>query len=105
MLIIISVNIHDFQLEIGDDIGNGDTGDHSGNNRFVLFAADFITAVNRMHGDAHRRIGEQGGSQRTVDMQQENVIDRKACKKRHAQQSIKNKRKETDQDSRFCLMR
>ena len=105
MIVIIIVDVHDFQLEIGDDIRDGDTGNHGGNHRLVLFAADFITAVNRMHGDAHGGIGEQGGSQGTVYSQKKDVGYGKACEKRKAEQDVKNKRKEADQNSCFCLMR
>ena len=84
-IVIIFVNVHDFQLEIGDNIRNGDTGNHGGNHGLVLFAADFIAAVHRMHGDAHGGIGQQGCGQGTVYMNQEDVCYRKAREKRKAQ--------------------
>ena len=68
MIVILRVDVHDFQLEISDNIRNGDTGNHGGNHGLILFAADFIAAVNRMHGNTHGCIGKQGCSQGTVYM-------------------------------------
>ncbi|MBQ6913570.1 MAG: hypothetical protein IJQ30_04905, partial [Acidaminococcaceae bacterium] len=85
MIVIIIVDVHNFQLEIGDDIRDGNTGNHGGNHGLILFAADFITAVNRMHGDTHGGIGKQGCSQGTVNNQKIDICNRKARKKRKAQ--------------------
>ena len=85
MIVIFWVDVHDFQLEISDNIRNGNTGNHSGNHGLVLFATDFITAVNRVHGNTHGGIGQQGCGQGTVYMNEEEVCYRKARKKRKAQ--------------------
>ena len=85
MIVIFRVDVHDFQLEISNDIRNGYTGNHGGNHGLILFAADFIAAVNRMHGNTHGCIGKQGCSQGTVYMYEEEVRNRKACKKSKTQ--------------------
>ena len=105
MIIVVVVDVHDFQLKIGHQIRNHRPDDQRGNHRLGLFSSHVKAAVHRVHGTDQNDKGQQRGRQRTVQMAEKDVGNGKAGKEDGGQQAIEQNCHRPDRQVGLDLMK